>query len=196
METQQPCHQSKPLDTITIELNPIHILMVCFLNFHFNNVSCPRSSRWQFSKKLPHRNLYAFTLLIIRLNDEAVNARKCRETTPKQTARITFQILPCSSHANEYFHFSRQFQPQEYNGDEPGISVSIMTGHGLDDRAIEVWSPAGAKDISCNLCVQNGSGTHPASCTMATGGPFPGAKVRPGRDADHSPLSSAEIESE
>jgi len=26
---------------------------------------------------------------------------------------------------------------------------------------------------------------------MGTGGPFPGGKVRPGRDADHSPPSSA-----
>jgi len=31
---------------------------------------------------------------------------------------------------------------------------------------------------------------------MGTGGPFPGAKVRPGRDADHSPTSTAEIENE
>jgi hypothetical protein len=27
-------------------------------------------------------------------------------------------------------------------------------------------------------------------------GPFPGAKARPGRDADHSPASSAEVENE
>jgi hypothetical protein len=46
------------------------------------------------------------------------------------------------------------------------------------------------------VCVQTGSGAHPASCTMGTGGPFPGAKSRPGRDADHSPLSSAEVENE
>jgi hypothetical protein len=29
---------------------------------------------------------------------------------------------------------------------EPGSSVSIVSGYGLDDRAIEVRSPAGAKD--------------------------------------------------
>jgi hypothetical protein len=29
-----------------------------------------------------------------------------------------------------------------------------------------------------------------------TGGPFPKAKARPGRDADHSPPSSAEVENE
>jgi hypothetical protein len=30
--------------------------------------------------------------------------------------------------------------------------------------------------FSCSLCVQTGSGAHPASRTMGTGGPFPGAK--------------------
>jgi hypothetical protein len=41
--------------------------------------------------------------------------------------------------------------------------------------------------------VQTSSGAHPASCIMGTGGPFPGGKARPERDADHSPLSSAEV---
>jgi hypothetical protein len=59
-----------------------------------------------------------------------------------------------------------------------------------------VRSQAGAKDFSSSLCVQTGSGAHPASCTMVTGGPFPGGKTRPGRDADHSPPSSAEVENE
>jgi hypothetical protein len=31
---------------------------------------------------------------------------------------------------------------------------------------------------------------------MGTGGPFPGGKARLGRDADHSPLSSAEVVNE
>jgi hypothetical protein len=71
-----------------------------------------------------------------------------------------------------------------------------VSGYGLDDWVIEVRSPAGAKDFSSSLCVQTGSGAYPASCTMGTGVPFPGAKARPGRDADHSPLSSAEVENE
>jgi hypothetical protein len=54
-------------------------------------------------------------------------------------------------------------------------------------RAIQVRSPAEPKDFSSSLCVQTGSGTHPASCTIGTGGRFPGAKARPGRNADHSP---------
>jgi len=53
---------------------------------------------------------------------------------------------------------------------------SIVSDYGLDDRAIGVRSPAGAKDFSSSLCVQTGSGAHPASCTMGTGGPFPGVK--------------------
>jgi hypothetical protein len=31
---------------------------------------------------------------------------------------------------------------------------------------------------------------------MGTGGSFPGGKARPGRDADHSPPSSAEVKNE
>jgi hypothetical protein len=71
-----------------------------------------------------------------------------------------------------------------------------VSDYGLDDRAIGVRSPAGAKDFSSSLSVQTGSGVHPASCTMGTGGPFLGGKVRPGREADHSPLSSAEVVNE
>jgi hypothetical protein len=75
-------------------------------------------------------------------------------------------------------------------------SGSIVSDYGLDDRAIGVRSLAEAKDFSFSVCVQTGSGAHPASCTMGTGGPFPGGKARPGRDADHSPLSSAEVVNE
>jgi hypothetical protein len=75
-------------------------------------------------------------------------------------------------------------------------SGSIVSDYGLDDRAIGVRSPAGAEDFSCSLCVQTGSGAHPASCTMGIGGPFPGGEARPERDADNSPLSSAEVVNE
>jgi hypothetical protein len=63
-----------------------------------------------------------------------------------------------------------------------------MSDYGLNDREIGVRSPAEAKDFSSNLCAQTGSGAH-----LASGGPFPGAKARPGRDADHSHPSSAEF---
>jgi hypothetical protein len=66
-------------------------------------------------------------------------------------------------------------------------SGSIVSDCGLDDRAFGVRSPAGAKIFPLSSCVQTGSGAHPATSPMGTGGPFPGGKARPGRDADHSP---------
>jgi hypothetical protein len=77
---------------------------------------------------------------------------------------------------------------------EPGSSVSTVCGYGLDDRAIEVRSLAEAKGFY--LCVQTGSGANPASCTMGIGGPFPGAKSRPERDADHPPHLVSRVENE
>jgi hypothetical protein len=56
-----------------------------------------------------------------------------------------------------------------------GSSVNIVSGYELDDRAIDFRSLAEAKDFSSNVCVQTGCGAHPASCTMGTAGPFPGA---------------------
>jgi hypothetical protein len=55
-------------------------------------------------------------------------------------------------------------------GRSRGSSGSIVSDYGLDDRAIGVRFPTGAKDFSSSLCVQTGSGAHPASCTMGTGG--------------------------
>jgi hypothetical protein len=52
--------------------------------------------------------------------------------------------------------------------------------------------PAGAGMFSLYHRVQNGSGAHPASYPMGTRGSFPGLKW-PGREADHLPLSSAEV---
>jgi hypothetical protein len=68
-----------------------------------------------------------------------------------------------------------------------------VSDYRLDDMAIGLRSPAGAKDFSSIHCVQTGSGGHLAPCPMGTGCPFPGGKARPGRDADHSPPSSAEV---
>jgi hypothetical protein len=65
-------------------------------------------------------------------------------------------------------------------------SASIVSDYGLDYRVIRVRSPVEAKDFSCSLCVQTSSGSHPVSYPMGTGGPFPGGKARPGREADHS----------
>jgi hypothetical protein len=88
------------------------------------------------------------------------------------------------------------YQPSCPETAEPGSSGSIVSDYGLDDRSMGVRSPTWAKDFSSNLCVQTGSEAHPASCTVGTGGPFPGGKAQPGRDADHSPPSSAEAVNE
>jgi hypothetical protein len=71
-----------------------------------------------------------------------------------------------------------------------GSSVSIVSDYGLDDRAIGVRSPAGAKVFSSNLCVQTGLGPTQPPVQWVPGVLFPG------READHSPPSSAEAENE
>jgi hypothetical protein len=79
---------------------------------------------------------------------------------------------------------------------EPDSSVSAVSGCGLDDRAIEVRSLAEAEGFFLYpLCPDRLWG--PLSLLYkGTGGPFPGAKARSGRDADHSPPSSAEVKNE
>jgi hypothetical protein len=52
-----------------------------------------------------------------------------------------------------------------------GSSVSIVSNYGMDDRAIGIRSPTETEDFFSNLRVQTGSGAHPASCPMGTGGP-------------------------
>jgi hypothetical protein len=71
-----------------------------------------------------------------------------------------------------------------------------VSDYGLDNRVIEVRSLTGAEDFSSSPCVQTGSEAHPASYPLGTGGPFPGGKAQPGRDADHSPHLVAEVKYE
>jgi hypothetical protein len=52
--------------------------------------------------------------------------------------------------------------------------------------------PAGVRHFSLLYSIQTDSGAHSASCPVGNGGSFPGVK-RPGREADHSPPSSAEV---
>jgi hypothetical protein len=59
------------------------------------------------------------------------------------------------------------------------------------DWTTGVRSPIEAEDSSSSPCVQTGSEAHSASYPMGTGG-----REWPGRDADHSPPSSAEIKYE
>jgi hypothetical protein len=75
-----------------------------------------------------------------------------------------------------------------------GVAQSVMCL--TTDWTTGVGSPTKAEDFSSSLCIQTGSGAYPASCPMGTGGPFPGGKARPGRDADPSPPSNAEVKNE
>jgi hypothetical protein len=66
-------------------------------------------------------------------------------------------------------------------------SVWLRAGRSGDQGSI----PDRGRGFSSSPCVQTGSGAHPASYPMGTGG-----KARLGRDADHSPPSSAEFKYE
>jgi hypothetical protein len=82
--------------------------------------------------------------------------------------------------------FCNIFQARDFSTESRNSSVGIALGYGLDDRGSRF--PAGAGNFSLHRRVQNGSGTHPASYPMATGGSFSGGKA-----ADHSPPSSAVV---
>jgi hypothetical protein len=84
--------------------------------------------------------------------------------------------LQTSRHGATWLRFTGHGPHNSNIKREPGSSVSIVSDYGLDYRSFEVRFRAEAKDFSSTLCIQTGSGTHPASCTMDTGGPFPGGK--------------------
>ena len=65
----------------------------------------------------------------------------------------------------------------------PGRVLGIATGYELDGPGIE-----SQYETRFSSPVQTGPGARPTSCGYRA---FPGGKERPGRDADHSPPSSA-----
>jgi hypothetical protein len=71
-------------------------------------------------------------------------------------------------------------------------SAGTALGCRMDDWGSRVRVPAGAGNFSFLHCVQTGSGAHPASYPMGTRGFSLGVK-RPGREADNTPPSSAEV---
>jgi hypothetical protein len=70
-------------------------------------------------------------------------------------------------------------------------SVGIATRYELDSQGIWFDSRQG-KDSSLLHNVHTGSGVHPVSYPMGTGASFPGVR-RQGREADHSPPTSADV---
>jgi hypothetical protein len=88
--------------------------------------------------------------------------------------------IPWFVHSNVLYGYSRD------------SSVGIVLGYGMDDRGSRVRFPTEAGNFSLHHRLQNVSGVHPASYPIDTAGSFPGGKAV-GREADHSPLSSAEV---
>jgi hypothetical protein len=80
---------------------------------------------------------------------------------------------------------------------ESGSSVNVVSGYGLDDRAIDVLFPAKAKGFfSVTSVSRSALGPTQLPAQWVPGGPFPGSKARPGRDADHSPPFTAKVVNE
>jgi hypothetical protein len=125
----------------------------------------------------------AYSILIgqpegkINLEDKGVNGSRLLKQNLRNTAgdwihlaqnRIRLQTIV---NTVAYTRGKQEIRTTDFR-----FSVSIVSDYGLNDRAIGVRSPAGAKDFSSNLCVQTGSEANPASCKMGNGGPFLGAK--------------------
>jgi hypothetical protein len=83
--------------------------------------------------------------------------------------------------------------PQYYSRVSSG---SIVSDYGLDDRAIGVRSPAGQRIFPLASVSRPALGPTQPPVLCVPGVLSPGVKARPGRDADHSPPSSAEVKNE
>jgi hypothetical protein len=95
-------------------------------------------------------------------------------------------------YTNENFILKQRFSHLISSQVSRDSSVGIATDYGADDRMIGVRFPSGSGNFSLRHRVQTDSGVHPATYPVDTGGSSPGVK-RPGREADHSSPSSAEV---
>jgi hypothetical protein len=71
-----------------------------------------------------------------------------------------------------------------------------VSDYGLDDGAIGVRFPAGQRIFPVAFSSRPALGPTQPPVQWVPGVLSPGVKARPGRDADHSTLSSAEVENE
>jgi hypothetical protein len=55
--------------------------------------------------------------------------------------------------------------------------VGIATGYGLENQGVRVFESQWGQEFSLLHVVQTGSGVHPTSYPMGTGGSFPGDKA-------------------
>jgi hypothetical protein len=90
-------------------------------------------------------------------------------TTDDNILVITFKRL--SANMNSIlFAYKLQYE-SPYNGRLRRFTSPL--------QKTRVQSPAEAKDFSSSLCVETSTEAHPASCTLGTGGPFPGSERWP-----------------
>jgi hypothetical protein len=104
------------------------------------------------------------------------------QSTPSYPASILYTfniILPFSLRFRIRIFFRKGFRG--------AVVVQSVPDYGLDDRRSKFDPQQRQEYFFCSLCVQTGSGLHPASCTIGTEGPFPRGKVRPGRDSPTHP---------
>jgi hypothetical protein len=137
---------------------------------------------------------YVITTNVIYVKIQSHGNKYIKRNSEKKQFACFYNIFNKFSGLQRY-DIAQNYRIVQFFGWSRASSGSIVSGYGLYDQAIEVRSPAGAKDFSSILCVQTGSGAHP-SCTIGTGGPLPGGKARTGRDTDHSPPSITEVENE
>jgi hypothetical protein len=146
----------------------------CFSNIHFNIVfpSTRTSSEWSFPLKFSDRHsVWTYNL-----------THACYRPHPPH--------IPWLDHLNNIWWSIQVTKPIHW-ATLFNNSIWVRYSAGLRAGWSGVRVPVGAWICSHHYRVQIGSGAHPASYPMGTRGSFPGVK-RPGREADHSPPSSAE----
>jgi hypothetical protein len=138
----------------------------------FSLTCCTVYSR--FCRRLQPRSLYSFYLRGTSFHWHGYHALlpECHVRYPWLIGGTRFN----SAHADDRPQFCEVFAMVCHLQPSRGSSVSTVSDYGLDGRG---RSPTEAEDFSSSLCVQTGSGAHPASYTMGTGGCYP--RVKHGR---------------
>jgi hypothetical protein len=115
---------------------------------------------------------------------QAVNHGTCLHFCCKQLSQCISKIATSISFLlKEYYLLGWK---------SPDSSVGIVMGRMLEARGS---IPGRGKTFSIFHSVQTNSEAHPASCPMGTGGLSLKVK-RPGREANHSPPSGAEVKND
>jgi hypothetical protein len=115
----------------------------------------------------------------------------------EQILKFFIGCFPSSCLRFRYFppHFLSSTIPRMRNQvphAQENSSVSIVTRLRIGRLENWVLFPAGTRDFSELHSIQTGTGAHPASYPIGTGGSFPGIE-RSGHEANHSPPSSIQF---